>query len=50
MTQHNTSNIKIPNSQLNTFKSGIKNGMEVTLNLSSNVILMISLILCIDYY
>ena len=50
MTQHNTLNIKIPNSQLNTIKSGIKNGMEVTLNLSSNVILMISLILCIDYY
>ena len=45
MTQHNTLNIKIPHSQ-----SGIKNGMEVTLNLSSNVILMISLILCIDYY
>ena len=28
----------MPNSQLNKLKSGIKNGTEVTLNLSSNVI------------
>ena len=38
MTQHNHLNVKLPNSQLNKFKSGIKNVTEVTLNLSSNVI------------
>ena len=38
MTQCNTLNIKLSNSQFNKFKSGIKNGTEVTLNLSSNVI------------
>ena len=30
-------NIKLSNSQLNELKSGIKNGTEVTLKLSSNV-------------
>ena len=35
MTQYNTSNVKLSNSQLNKLKSGIKNGTEVTLNLSS---------------
>ena len=38
MTQWNTLNLKLCNSQLSKFKSGIKNGTEVTLNLSSNVI------------
>ena len=38
MTQYSTLNIKLSNSQLNKLKSGIKNGTEVTLNLSSNVI------------
>ena len=38
MTQHNTLNIKLSNSQLNKLKSAIKNGTEVTLNLSSNLI------------
>ena len=38
MTQCNNLNIKWSNSQFNKFKSGIKNGTEVTLNLSSNVI------------
>ena len=37
MTQHNTLNIKLSNSQLNKLKSGIKNGTEITLKLSSNV-------------
>ena len=37
MTQYDTLNIKLSNSQLNNLKSGIKNGFEVTLNLSSNV-------------
>ena len=38
MTQYNTLNIKLSNSQLNKLKSGIKNGTEVTLKLSSNVV------------
>ena len=38
MTQYNTLNVKLSNSQLNKLKSGIKNGTEVTLNLSSTVI------------
>ena len=37
MTQYNTFNVKLSNSQLNKLKSGIKNGTEVTLKLSSNV-------------
>ena len=37
MTQYNTLNVKLSNSQLNELKSGIKNGTEVTLKLSSNV-------------
>ena len=38
MTQYNTLNVKLSNSQLNKLKSGIKNGVEVTLNLWSNVV------------
>ena len=38
MTQYNTLNGKLSNSQLNKLKSGIKNGTEVTLKLSSNVV------------
>ena len=38
MTQYNTLNVKLSNSQVNTSKSGIKNGTEVTLDLSSDVI------------
>ena len=37
MTQYNTLNVKLSNSQLNKLKSGIKYGTEVTLNLSSNI-------------
>ena len=37
MTQYNTLNVKLSNSQLNKWKSEIKIGTEVTLNLSSNV-------------
>ena len=32
MTQYNTLNVKLSNSQINKLKSGIKNGTEVTLN------------------
>ena len=38
MTQYNTLNLKLSNSQLNTLKSGIANTAEVTLKLSSNVV------------
>ena len=38
MTQYNTLNVKLSNSQLNKLKSTITNGTEVTLNLSSNLI------------
>ena len=38
MTQYNTLNVKLSNSKLNKLKSGIKNGTEVTVNLSSNVV------------
>ena len=37
MTQYNTLNVKLSNSQLNNLNSGIINGTEVTLKLSSNV-------------
>ena len=37
-THHNSLNVKLLNSQLNRVESGIKNGTEVTLNLSSNII------------
>ena len=37
MTQDNILNVKLSNSQLNKLKSGIENGIEVTLNLSSNL-------------
>ena len=38
MTQYNTLNVKLSNSQLNKLKSGIKNGAEVTLKHLSNVV------------
>ena len=38
MTHCNTLSQKLSNSQLNKLKSGIKNGTEVNLNLSSNLI------------
>ena len=38
MTKYNTLNVKLSNSQFNKLTSGIKNGTEVTLNLSSSVI------------
>ena len=37
MTQCNSLNVKLPNSQLNKFKSAIKNENEVVLRLSSNM-------------
>ena len=38
MTQYNSLNVKLSNSQLNKLKSAIKNETEVALRLSSNVI------------
>ena len=38
MTQYNMLNVKLSNSQLNKLKPAAKNGTEVTLNLSSNLI------------
>ena len=38
MTQYNSLNVKLSNSQLNKFKSAIKNKTEVVLRLSSNMI------------
>ena len=38
MTQYNSLNVKLPNSQLNKLKSAIKNENEVVLRLSSNMI------------
>ena len=38
MTEYKTLNEKLSNSQLNNVKSGVKNGTEVTLKLSPNII------------
>ena len=38
MTQHNSLDVKLSNSQLNKFKSAMKNETEVVLRLSSNMI------------
>ena len=38
MAQYNSLNVKLSNSQLNKFKSAIKNETEVVLRLSSNII------------
>ena len=38
MTQYNTLNVKLFNSQLNKLKSGIRNSTAVTLKTSSNVV------------
>ena len=38
MIQYNKSNVKLSNSQLNKFKSAIKNETDVVLRLSSNMI------------
>ena len=37
MAKYNTSSLKLSNSQLHNLKCGIKNGTELTLNLSSNL-------------
>ena len=37
MTQYNSLSVKLSNLQLNKLKSGIQNGTQITLNLSSHV-------------
>ena len=37
MTQYNTLNVKLSNSQLNKLKTAVRNGTKITLNLSLNV-------------
>ena len=37
MTQYNSLNVKLSNSQLNKLKSAVKNGTDVILRLSSNI-------------
>ena len=51
MTQYNTLNTKLSNSQLTKLNSGSKNANEVTLKISSNkVILMMIIIFHINCY
>ena len=58
MTQYNSLNVKLSNSQLNKLKSTIKNNTEVVLRLllsmignsDDQVILMIRLFFLINYY
>ena len=38
MIQYNSLNVKLSNSQLNELKSAIKNGTDVVLRLSSNMV------------
>ena len=38
MTQYNSLNVKLSNSQLNKLKSAIKNDREIVLRLSSNMV------------
>ena len=38
MTQYNSLNVKLPNSQLNKLKSSIKNKTDVVLIISSNMV------------
>ena len=38
MTQYNTLNVKLSNPQIAKLKSGIRNGTEVTLKISSNIV------------
>ena len=50
MTQYNSLNVKLSNSQLNKFKSAIKNKTDVVLRLSSNMTGDNEAIFHINYY
>ena len=41
MTQYNTLNVKLSNLQPNKLKSGTKNGTEVTLKISLNLLVIL---------
>ena len=45
MTQCDSLNFKLPNSQLNKLRSAIKNGTDVILSLSSNMTLKVILLI-----
>ena len=45
MTQYNSLNVKLPNSQLNKLKSSIKNKTDVVLRISSNMLVIQMIIL-----
>ena len=49
MTQYNSLNVKLSNSQLNKLKSSIKNETDVVLRISWLVIQMIILIFLMNY-
>ena len=50
MTQYNSLDVKLSNSQLNKLNSAIKNQTEVVLRLSSNMIDNFKLIFLTNYY
>ena len=50
MTQYNSLDVKLSNSQLNKLNSAIKNQTEVVLRLSSNMIGNFKLIFLTNYY
>ena len=52
MTQYNSLNVKLSNSQLNKLKSAIKNETDVVLRISSNMVVtqVIILIFLMKYY
>ena len=50
MTQYNSLNVKLSNSQLNKLKPAIKNETEVVLRLFSYMIVIMRQIFLINYY
>ena len=43
MTEYSTLNVKLSNSELNKLKSALKNGTEITLNFSTNLIKLLQM-------
>ena len=50
MTQYNSLNVKLSNSQLTKSKIAVKNAAEVTIRLQWNIIMIMKLVLYINYY
>ena len=44
MTEYSTLNVKLSNSELNKLKSALKNGTEITLNFSTNLIKLLQMV------